>query len=94
MALGRGDTTAAANHLRDSAQLRVDAEANYPQRHRQRMDAFRSRLAAALIVFLFAVIVTSILKGGNGEQVGQVAAPVSGLAGIALGWLFSGGRSE
>ncbi len=88
--------------LRDARWLLIHDERESPvvrdydleMRHRQfthiaHTDNVRHVVAIALIVVLFAVILAGIFTGATGEEISQFAAPVSGLAGIAIGWLFS-----
>ncbi|WP_435207672.1 hypothetical protein [Micromonospora sp. bgisy143] len=58
--------------------------------HRSRLETMRFGVAILLIVALFGVIIAGVLRDAEGDSVAQFAAPVSGLAGIAIGWLFSG----
>ncbi|MEU9828569.1 hypothetical protein [Micromonospora chersina] len=58
--------------------------------HRSRLEIMRFGVAILLIVVLFSVIFAGVMEGIAGDSVAQFAAPVSGLAGIAIGWLFSG----
>ncbi|WP_430497374.1 hypothetical protein ACQRWP_21960 [Micromonospora trifolii] len=58
--------------------------------HRSRLEFMRFGVAILLIVALFSVIFAGVAEGIAGDSVAQFAAPVSGLAGIAIGWLFSG----
>jgi len=62
--------------------------------HGARMDRLRHYVAIALILVLFAVINSAVLVGVSGQDVAQFAAPISGLAGIAIGWLFGGGTQN
>ncbi|HEX8086572.1 MAG TPA: hypothetical protein VF529_19955 [Solirubrobacteraceae bacterium] len=64
----------------------------YEVEHEQQMDRYRALLAMALLAILFAVIVIGIISEEGIQGVAEIAAPVSGLAGIAIGWLFSSGR--
>ena len=61
--------------------------------HSRRMDGFRAGFCVTLILALAIVILAGLVKGQNGEQISQLAAPLSGLAGIGIGWLFSGASS-
>ncbi|MGW0239369.1 hypothetical protein [Micromonospora chalcea] len=58
--------------------------------HRSRLEILRFGVAILLIFVLFSVIFAGVIEGIAGDSVAQYAAPVSGLAGIAIGWLFSG----
>ncbi len=82
--------------LSDARFLLADYERSaappYEVEHEQQMDRYRALLAMALLATLFAVIVIGIISEEGIQGVAEIAAPVSGLAGIAIGWLFSGGR--
>jgi hypothetical protein len=52
------------------------------------MDAARALITAVLVVGVL-VVVGWALAGGQAGSAAQVAAPVSGLAGIGMGWLFT-----
>jgi hypothetical protein len=56
------------------------------------MDTYRVMLAGLLVLILFVVIIWAIAKG-YGSDATQFATPVSGLAGIAIGWLFTTGSA-
>lgn len=76
------------------ARWRLDGLEAPATRHSVRMDAFRATFCSALIIVLAVVILAGLLKGQDGDQISQLAAPVSGLAGIGIGWLFSGASSR
>jgi hypothetical protein len=76
------------------ARWRLDGFEMPASKHSGRMDSFRAMFCAALIVALAVVILVGLFKGQNGEQISQLAAPISGLAGIGIGWLFSGASSS
>lgn len=65
-------------------------------KHQQRMDVFTLAIAALLVGALFLITFLGIFREMTGEEVAQAAAPISGLAGIAVGFLFSDrrGRSD
>lgn len=52
------------------------------------MDRWRLRLAALLIVGLIGVVLASVVR--DSEFGGEYVPLLSGLAGIAIGWLYSG----
>ena len=56
--------------------------------NRQRLDKARLSLALLLILILGAVSMAAVIKGS--ADFTQALTPISGLAGIAIGWLFSG----
>lgn len=61
--------------------------------HDVRMDRWRVVISLAMIVGLFAIIAIVIfLKASNGAT--QYVSLMSGLAGIALGWLFGTGAAS
>lgn len=76
------------------ARWRLDGFEAPASKHSGRMDNFRAGFCGALIIALAVVILVGLLKGQNGEQISQLAAPISGLAGIGIGWLFSGASSS
>lgn len=62
--------------------------------HQARMDIVRQLMAAFLILVLFLVILVGVIMDQSGAEIAQFAAPVSGLAGIGIGWLFTGSESR
>ena len=62
-------------------------------RYDARRDQGRFIVATLLIAALALVIALGLLHGADGDAVSQFASPISGLAGIAVGWIF-GGRRE
>ena len=66
---------------------------NEPTAHELQMDRWRVRTTLAMVVALFLIILAAILY--HGQSSGQAATGFvslfSGLAGIALGWLFGSG---
>lgn len=63
------------------------------QIHEQRMDLLRHLIALVLVLALFGIVTYQALNQGDLQNVAEATAPVSGLAGIAVGWLF-GARSR
>lgn len=65
-----------------------------PSEARQRTLLNRARIATvlALIVALFGVIIWALASGQSDAT--QFATPISGLAGIAIGWLFTSDPSR
>jgi hypothetical protein len=66
---------------------RSKAEMAYYEK--RRLDMLQGGIAIFLLVALVTVLVMSILRGSSSESVGQWTSPISGLAGIAIGYLFS-----
>jgi hypothetical protein len=58
------------------------------------MDTIRAGFCIGLILVLGVVILVGLLKGQSGGAISQLAAPISGLAGIGIGWLFSSGSGR
>lgn len=56
--------------------------------HYGRMDAWRL-IVSMIIVFALAAVVILAVASGKESNITQYSAPISGLAGIALGWLFT-----
>lgn len=56
--------------------------------HYGRMDAWRLIVAMILVLALAAVVILAVASGKE-SNITQYSAPISGLAGIALGWLFT-----
>ena len=56
--------------------------------HYGRMDAWRLIVAMILVLALAAVVILAVASGKK-SNITQYSAPISGLAGIALGWLFT-----
>ncbi len=56
--------------------------------HQARMDAWRIVTTVILVLGVFAIVVWS-LSPRNASAAAQYVAPISGLAGICLGWLFT-----
>jgi len=59
-----------------------------PTGHQARMDASRIVITVILVLGVLAIVGWS-LSLRNASAAAQYAAPVSGLAGIGLGWLFT-----
>jgi hypothetical protein len=59
-------------------------------RHQHMMEPTRLYIAFLLVAVLFGVLVVGLFRKVSGADINQFAAPISGLAGIAVGWLFSG----
>jgi hypothetical protein len=75
----------------------VQREAGLRERalsHRSRIDNVRHTVAILLITSLFAIIAIGAIAGTPSDSIAQLAAPISGLAGIAVGWLFGGRESD
>jgi hypothetical protein len=70
------------------------APADTTTRHAQRVDILTLAVAFLLVAALFLVIFLGIFRNMSGEAVAQAAAPIAGLAGIAVGFLFSDRRSR
>jgi hypothetical protein len=62
--------------------------AEHTSGHRGRMDAARVVITAVLTIGVLLVVLLALARGDSGAAA-QYAAPVSGLAGICLGWLFT-----
>jgi hypothetical protein len=60
--------------------------------HQARIDASRIAITVILVLGVLAIVGWS-LGFGNSSSAAQYAAPVSGLAGIGLGWLFTNQQS-
>ena len=61
--------------------------------HQARMDAWRMVTTIILVLGVLAIVAWS-LSLRNARDAAQYAAPVSGLAGICLGWLFTNQQSS
>jgi hypothetical protein len=61
-------------------------------RHFARMDAARIVITGVLVLGVLVIILLA-LRDKDPAAASQFAAPVSGLAGICLGWLFTNQRS-
>lgn len=59
-----------------------------PAGHQARMDAWRTVITVILVLGVLAIVAWS-LSLRNASSAAQYAAPISGLAGIGLGWLFT-----
>jgi hypothetical protein len=59
------------------------------QSHQHRMEFWRLFIAFSLVATLFAVLAIGLFLDKSGADISQFAAPISGLAGIAVGWLFA-----
>src|SRR3954451_18259883 len=59
------------------------------QRHQHRMESWRLFIAFSLVATLFTVLAIGLFLNKTGNDISQFAAPISGLAGIAVGWLFA-----
>ena len=59
----------------------------------QRLDKARVRIAAFMVVALFAAVGVALLTDRIGSGDTPYVSLLSGLAGIALGWLFATGGS-
>jgi hypothetical protein len=59
-----------------------------PTGHQARMDAWRIVITLILVLGVLAIVAWS-LSLRNASSAAQYAAPISGLAGIGLGWLFT-----
>jgi hypothetical protein len=59
-----------------------------PTGHQARMDAWRIVITVILVLGVLAIVAWS-LSLRNASSAAQYAAPISGLAGIGLGWLFT-----
>lgn len=73
--------------LRDSDPDRLST--SYVAEHAQRMDVMRVRLSVLILFILAVVIIVGAVANGGLDGVSEITSPVSGLAGIAVGWLFS-----
>jgi hypothetical protein len=60
------------------------------QAHRHKLERWRHYVAITLVILLFLVVIGGLLlrKGQHADVITQAAAPIAGLAGIAVGWLF------
>jgi|SRR5271170_810812 len=63
-----------------------------PSGHRARMDAWRIVITIILVLGVLAIVGWS-LSVKNASAAAQYVAPVTGLAGIGLGWLFTNQQS-
>src|SRR4051794_30894187 len=59
------------------------------QHHQHRMEFWRLFIAFLLVATLFGVLAIGLFLNKSGQDISQFAAPISGLAGIAVGWLFA-----
>jgi hypothetical protein len=64
------------------------------QHHLHQMETWRLIIAFALVATLFGVLAIGLFLGSVGEDIAQFAAPISGLAGIAVGWLSRPSRGQ
>jgi hypothetical protein len=58
------------------------------QAHRHKLETWRHVVAITLVMLLFLVIIIGMFVGKEAAIITQAAAPLAGLAGIAVGWLF------
>ena len=58
-------------------------------RHRHRLESMRLFIAFLLVAVLFGILVIGLFRDIPGQDINQFATPISGLAGIAVGWLFA-----
>ena len=56
--------------------------------HYGRMDAWRLVVSMVIVIGLVTVVIFAVASGKE-SNITQYSAPISGLAGIALGWLFT-----
>lgn len=63
-----------------------------PGRHKARMDAWRIAITIILVLGVLAIVGWS-LSAINVSAAAQYVAPITGLAGIGLGWLFTNQQS-
>ncbi|MGW0227964.1 hypothetical protein ACWDWO_06610 [Actinopolymorpha singaporensis] len=63
-----------------------------PSSHYARIDAARIAITILLVVGVLAMVIWALIEH-DPTVAAQYVAPVSGLAGIGLGWLFTNGRS-
>jgi hypothetical protein len=63
-----------------------------PNRHKARMDAWRIVVTIILVLGVLAIVGWS-LSVKNASAAAQYVAPLTGLAGIGLGWLFTNQQS-
>jgi hypothetical protein len=61
--------------------------------HRARMDVWRLITTVILVLGVLAIVSWSVSLG-NATAAAQYVAPISGLAGICLGWLFTNQQSS
>jgi len=64
-----------------------------PSDHEKRMDRWRVATTATMISALFLIIVLVSFNSRAGNNAVQYVSLFSGLAGIALGWLFGAGST-
>jgi hypothetical protein len=60
------------------------------QHHQHRLETLRHWVAITLVILLFLVVIGGLVMTGglHADVITQAAAPIAGLAGIAVGWLF------
>lgn len=63
-----------------------------PGSHYARMDAARIAITGLLVLGVLVMVIWALVEH-DPAVAAQYVAPVSGLAGIGLGWLFTNGRS-
>ena len=73
--------------------LQEGATASGPTEHEVRMDNWRVRTTIVMIAGLFAIVLFVVIVPGVPSATTQYVSLMSGLAGIALGWLFGSGAS-
>ncbi len=73
---------------------RSDLLSEEETRREARMDAYRIATAILLVTALFASVIWALSQGGeNGQANAQYVSLISGLAGIAIGWLYGSSSS-
>lgn len=107
-AMNEGDTTRFDDVLRQifnevrqepglpNPSLSLDVEMAEREAARDsRMDLYRIFTAILLVTALFASVVWALTQGGeNGQANAQYVSLISGLAGIAIGWLYGSSGSQ
>jgi hypothetical protein len=64
-------------------------EVNRSPTQSQSKDRFRNWMTLLLVAGTLAILLTGLIKGNAVETTVAFAAPVSTLAGIAIGWYFA-----
>ena len=70
---------------------------NLESQHEKFLDKWRVGITIALVMALFIVLVLIVLQSGPNTAAAPYVSLLSGLAGIALGWMFAnaaGGRTN
>lgn len=73
---------------KDEGLSTTDRLAVNEQAHRHKLERWRHYVAMTLVILLFLVVIFALFFAKDAAVIAQAAAPIAGLAGIAVGWLF------